>query len=441
MPNVLLTFLGRNKYVPCVYQNAKDPSKTSTVVRFVQEAIVQHHCQSWTANDRILVFVTNAAREANWDGTVYAQEEDKEGLNTKLQKLKVACRIEAIEVADGDTEHEIWENFQTIFDQLHERDKVHLDITNAFRSIPLFATTLLDYARFLKNIRIESIYYGMFESLGPAFEVVKNYPNPADRIAPMLDLKGLIQLQDWTNAANDFLKHGNPWSLGRLSEQTKLPEAISFGKHLRAFGGAFSTVRGGEITTGRLFADLQTDIQNIKANAPLEPLVPILDKITEGLSPFTPSKDILNGFRAIEWCIDHELVQQGITLMREAIVSYISDKYGLDFSNKSHRAVVEKAFTIKTTQLPHRPTPDIVQRLLRRFDVPKGMTLEEFLQGVTLIVRDSLFRDLQPIYEEISFQYRNDINHGGYMSNAKNYLEFVGILRTKFDELKKIINF
>jgi CRISPR-associated Csx2 family protein len=441
MPNVLLTFLGRGKYVPCVYQNAKEPSKTSTVVRFVQEAIVQHYCQKWTADDRILVFVTDAARKANWDGAVYAQEEDAEGLNAKLQKLNVPCRIEAIEVADGDTENEIWQNFQVIFNQLHERDKVHLDITNAFRSIPLFATTLLDYARFLKNIRIESIYYGMFESLGPAFEVVKNYPNPADRIAPMLDLKGLIQLQDWTNAANDFLKHGNPRSLAKLSEQTKLPEALSFGQHLRDFAGAFSTVRGGEITQGQLFADLQTDIQNIKANAPLEPLVPILDKITEGLSPFRPSKDILNGFRAIEWCIDHELVQQGITLMREAIVSYIGDKHGLDFSNKSYRAVVEKAFTIKPSQLPHHPTPENVQRALRRFDVPKGMTLEEFLQGVTLIVRDATFKALQPIYTEISYEYRNDINHGGYMADAKDYSRFIVILSKKFDELKKIVSF
>lgn len=441
MPNVLLTFLGRNKYVKCVYQNAKDASKQSSVVRFVQEAIVQQHCLDWTEYDRILVFVTDAARNENWEGKAYKDLDDTEGLNAKLKKLNLLCQIEAIEVADGDTEQEIWDNFQTIFNQLNERDKVYLDITNAFRSIPLFATILLDYARFLKKVRIQSIFYGMFESLGPAYLVEKNFPNPADRIAPMLDMKGLVQLQDWTNAANDFINHGNPTALAKLSEQANLPEAKAFGQHLRDFGGAFATVRGGEITSGQLFADLQKDIEDIKKHSPFEPLVPILDKITEGLSPFRPSHDIMNGFRAIEWCIEHNLVQQGVTLMREAIVSYIGDKHGLDFSNKKYRAIVEKAFTVKIDKIPPFPSPDVVQRALRRFEVPSGMSIDEFIGGITLIVRDPVFRALHPIYTEISYEYRNDINHGGYMSDAKDYSRFVVILNKKFDALKKIMAF
>jgi hypothetical protein len=271
--------------------------------------------------------------------------------------------------------------------------------------------------------------------------VEKNYPKPADRIAPMLDLKGLIQLQDWTNAANDFLNHGNPSALAKLSEQAKFPKARDFGQHLRDFGGAFSTVRGGEITSGQLFADLQQDIQDIKQNAPLEPLSPILDKITEGLSPFRPSKDILNGFRAIEWCIQHNLVQQGITLMREAIVSYIGDKQGLDFSDKNDRAIVEKAFTIKIAKLSNTPLKHEVEKQLGRYNLPRGISPDDFVNGITFIVRDATFRALHPIYTEISYEYRNDINHGGYMADAKEYSRFIVILSKKFEELKKIIAF
>ncbi|MBL7815770.1 MAG: TIGR02221 family CRISPR-associated protein [Saprospiraceae bacterium] len=440
MPKVLLSFIGRNKYERCVYVNPQTQEQ-SPVVRFVTEAICVLNCQNWTENDRIFIFLTPDARTANWLGKAYENDpDDTLGLKERLNNLGLKAKIEPIEIKEGFDETEIWANFQTIFDCINERDAIYLDITNAFRSIPIFATTLMNYTEFLKKgVNLKAIYYGIFEKLGPVYEVVKKYPNPADRLVPILDLKSIVELQDWTSAANDFLQHGNATALAKQAEMAKFPSSREFAVNLNALTGAFSTVRGKKMTTGLVFSDLRQNIQDIERDAP-RPLKPILEKINAELQPFQ-SDDILNGFRAIEWCLNHKLYQQGITLMREAIVSYIGHKLGLDFSNKNERAIVEKAFTIQLQKLPPHPTPQIVQKALRQFTPPRGLSAEDFVNGITLVCRNPTFRALHPIYTEISYEYRNDINHGGYMSDAKESDEFVLILFRKYDELKKIIAF
>ena len=251
------------------------------MVRFVTAAICELNCRNWTAQDRIIVFLTKDARTANWEGKNYENDpDDPDGLNIKLQKLRLKATIKTYEIKEGFDETDIWANFQTIFDTINERDSIHLDITNAFRSIPIFATTLMNYAEFLKKgVQLKAIHYGIFEKLGMVREVVAKYPNPADRLVPILDLKGIAQLQDWTSAANDFLKHGNGTALGKLAEMDKFSNSREFAYNLNALTGVFSTVRGKQITEGAVFVDLQNNIKDIEAHAP-RPLKPILEKST-----------------------------------------------------------------------------------------------------------------------------------------------------------------
>ena len=69
---VLLSFLGTDNYIETHYQI--DIFK-SPLVRFVQEAIIDHLCTDWGQDDRIYVFLTDAARVKNWEN--YEQREGK----------------------------------------------------------------------------------------------------------------------------------------------------------------------------------------------------------------------------------------------------------------------------------------------------------------------------------------------------------------------------
>ena len=81
---------------------------------------------------------------------------------------------------------------------------------------------LLNYAKALKDIQIKQISYGAFEVLGGPISVKENYPNPKDRVVPILDLTSFAALQDWTLAAFDFKAYGEIQRLTDLSSLTSI---------------------------------------------------------------------------------------------------------------------------------------------------------------------------------------------------------------------------
>lgn len=341
--NVLLTFLGATPYKKCHY--FLDEQHVSGEVRFVQEALGQLVCRSWGPEDVAYVFLTKDAQLQNWEGGRYASDPaDTAGLKEKLDNLGLQCRIQAIEkLTDGFTEEDIWLNFQRIFNCLEAGDKVWLDITNAFRSIPLFTSVLVHYARFLKNIDLQAVYYGAFDVLGPAYNIDERIPNIQERRVPLLNLANVIALQHWTSAANDFLNHGNSKELSRLAAQSGF---TGLAQALERVTLAFSVSRGREITQGQIFKNLQQEITHSQEQLEqIAPLKPLLENVKTAFSSFS-DENVLNGISAARWCLEHKLIQQGITILRETIISMVCREGGLDEKEyNNNRRHVEVAFS------------------------------------------------------------------------------------------------
>lgn len=406
MPRTLITFLGTTEYKSCVYQ-MPDGSK-SGVVQFVQEALAQLVCADWDANDQICVFLTEDAKLKNWD----------QKLQKRLQEAGLRCQVRPVtDLREGFSEADIWKNFQLIFDQINPNDHVWLDITNAFRSIPVFAMVLLHYARFLKNIRVEAVWYGAFEALGTGFDMETRIPDPANRIAPIISLKNLIELQDWTQAAHDFIQHGNSRELA----QKALADYPNLARALQDVTLAFSLVRGKEIAKGNLFANLKRELAQPVTIAPFKP---ILEKVAEAVAAYRDN-DLLNGFRAAQWCYDHQLYQQGITIIRETIVSLICCEMDLqDDDYKQGRRIVENSFNCYGRDRNDWQIP---------WDVSEN-TIENVIGSSSL----PLYAD---VYQNLSHQYRNDINHAGFLHNAKPAADFKVALDRHLTNLRSISNF
>jgi len=64
------------------------------------------------------------------------------------------------EIPDGKDTDEIWEIFDIIYNALEEDDNIYIDITHSFRYLPMLLLVLLNYAKYLKNIKIKQITYG-----------------------------------------------------------------------------------------------------------------------------------------------------------------------------------------------------------------------------------------------------------------------------------------
>ena len=416
--NVLITFLGNNKYLKCRY---RFPDKTSEVVRFVQEAICANLCANWSAHDCIYIFMTEGergSRVTNWEGANYKDDPtDQEGLGAKLQKLNLCCQVVDKTIPEGFTDKDNQLIFSNIYDVLTNGDHVHLDITNAFRSIPMFGSVLVNYASFLLNdVVIDSVMYGAFEALGSAFAIQQQYPNPADRIAPILYLTEMVRLQEWTIAANDFIYHGNTRQLAKLSERQGFSNLSAI---LANIGGAFSTVRGAELENAQLFSNLVAELNNIENRVESEAMKRVLGKLQKELSKFT-QPNVVNGFYAAEWCLNHNLIQQGITLLQETIISYICTQTG--YNKQVYQA-----------------NRKLIADAMNCYPLPEKKWLNVNPAIIKTIHAHPSFMGLEPAYNALK-AYRNDINHGGAEIGARKYRLFESKLRQSLNSVKAFLN-
>ena len=236
----------------------------------------------------------------------------------------------SVPIPDGHSEEEIWQIFETVYGVLKDGDEVFFDITHAFRSIPMLAIVILNYARVLKKIRLLGIHYGAFEALGPAWEVVKM---PVDaRRAPVLDLTPLNRLMEWTFAVDRFLEAGDAKEVSRLARDTVSPILKkSRGKDSKAsairdvanaldfFTKNLYSCRGPKLVQAAEY--LKSELSKAKQAEDIKPLVPLFEHIRRSVSQFR-GDSVHDGVKAAKWCLDHNLIQQGYSILQETLITY-----------------------------------------------------------------------------------------------------------------------
>ncbi len=412
MSNVMLAFLGTNDYLPCNYLlNGKKVSN----VRFVQEALVSILCNDWGEEDRIIIFLTEEAKNTNWVDNGHKDRDgrplQREGLKRGLESLHLKANILTKDVPEGRSEEEMWGIFDVVFSQINDGDEIVFDITHAFRSLPLLVIIILNYARVLKDIKISGIYYGAFESLGTKPDVERM--DIKDRNVPIFNLTPFAHLFNWTDAIDDFLTYGDANDINRLTKEEITPILRDTGgkdkdaKNLNTLGVQLEKLTK-SIQTSRSFSLIRDfDFNNLRElisrnkKSTLKPFNPLLDRISDKIKKFD-NNDIKNGYSAVEWCIEHNLIQQGYTILQETMITEIvANNFGMDkIANREKRELVSQAFNIKQRGItevewkePAKSNKEDVQRIINGLD-------------------DNLVK----IYDSIS-QYRNDINHAGFVDN------------------------
>ncbi len=425
MSNVLMAFLGITDYLPCNY--FLNNSKINNV-RFIQEAMASLFCKDWNENDRIVIFLTEEAKNVNMVNNGHKNEDGKlhlEGLEKRLKSLGLKIKIDYIDIPSGQNEKEIWNVFEKVFEQINEKDDIIFDITHAWRSQPMLAIIILNYAKILRDIKIKGLYYGAFEVLGPIREVKKM--NLEDRNVPIFDLTSFVSLFDWTNAINNFLTYGDAEDMDKLAYDEIKPILIDtqgkdenvknlrwFNNQLRNFTKSIQTCRGPAIIKDFDFDRLKKLGESHK-NGFIKPMNPLLGRIASEIKSFN-NNDPMNCYAAVKWCIDHNLTQQGYTFLREAMITEIVEKeYGMDkITDRDTRAIVETAINMKNNN-----------------QVNDSKINKEDLVYIINLLDD----DFVSTYNEIS-QRRNDINHAGFRENSMKPDDLINDLEKYYEKLK-----
>ncbi len=424
----LLTFLGAIPYELTRYYFEGQRDTASEPTPYVQEAILQHLSQIDERIDQVLVFATKDAQANNYtrrierfdrenNSPVYSELEP--GLEKRLASLKQAGVIgdySCTTIPNGNTEEEILRIFQILYEQvsaLPEGSDIVFDLTYGFRSLPMLCMLLLHYARTLHSRRVSHVFYGNYEvgrhekeerlralrEQNTSPEIIEEEKKKPP-CSPVLELRVFADLQEWTIAAHTFIKSGDASLLAkRMNEKEK----STVGKSLQNFADQILTCRGKDLSERIDIEDIKADVQELRQKPELgAPLEPLLKRIEQKLSPFS-NRTTRNGFAAVEWCIEHGLVQQGFTLLEETSKSYLIEQtYGIA---QIQDANLRKCASLALNRVPEEKWGDKQKECTRK--------MAEYLSRSAPAVSEA--------YCQLTGKrgLRNDINHGGYGSSPQ----------------------
>ncbi len=433
MTKLLLSFLGTGNYLECNYNlNEKRVER----VKYIQEALARIFCEEWTEEDKIVIFVTEESRKKHWnDNENTNKQEEFQKLKEKLNFLDLKCEIKTVLIPVGKNEDELWEIFEKMFESISSEDEIILDITHAFRFIPFLMLIVLNYAIVIKNISISGIYYGAFEAIG-AYNEVKEL-SVEKRNAPVFDLSPFIDLLDWTLITQNFLKFGELKDVNRFLKRRREKQNTFFidlkrEKNLfnliNTFTSLFKTNRGYKIIKEHDFKALKTRIKRVERKERQTRLLNhLLDLIYLKIKDFE-NEDIENGYRAVDWCIEHDLVQQAYTLLQENMISEILLKVYPEDKLRNHdlrEVIVKNAFNDK-----------IKENYEEFYDEKKEYLSDEELKEIVRINK-IIPEEYILIFQELRL-YRNDINHAGLTKSPNESRVLIKKIKDLNERLKKV---
>lgn len=281
----------------------------------------------------------------------------------------------------GLDEKEIWSNFDVIMqigETLTDDDEIYLDITHAFRLIPLFLYIMIDLIRILKlknDFKVAGLYYGMLEAIGDL------------GYAPIVDLSPLYNMTLWTRGAYDFLNFGNGYLLADLISKQELSDIIR---------------NISDIVNINFIDEFKREIDRLsgllKDTNTVDPIInymlPYLMTFVERFKGINSSSQLQ--FALAKWYFENRRFAQCYICLAEAIVSRILEEYrARDSRIKWNNDSREK-----------------VKYLIHRTDFGNM----------------DKFKDMCKIYKEIS-SIRNLIAHAGF-ADREAYKEAINKINT-----------
>jgi CRISPR-associated Csx2 family protein len=406
--------------IECIYKAA---DKVCEKTRFIQKATLEYlnRDSSWTKDDVAYIFVTKGSRELNWKTPATKERKTPKGdilspyygLEEELTKMKNPALVKDIDIKDGKTDAEMWEVFNTIFSKIEDEDELYLDLTHSFRYLPMLLLVLCNYAKFLKKVTVKSVTYGNFQAFND------------DGTHPVIDLMPLVELQDWTYAAANFVNNGVAQDLTAISTKYSKKESketkggseqakstSDFSTALQHFVDDMSFCRGRNLIEENEKKDvksLQDCLNKIKETKSVksEVLEPVIKEIEKKYQPiFDNDNKYARLFSIAELCYDNGQYQAAATILQEAVITFFCVRYDLKVTpenekeEKSCRGLFGNA--VHKYQKPNDPD----------FDTAEPEIVEK-------ILADDLFLGIIKEYVSLS-DLRNDFNHSGMKKNSSN---------------------
>jgi CRISPR-associated DxTHG motif protein len=311
------TFLGLRKYENTTYikHDGSDNCESDLFPFAVAKLYIP---------DKIIAFITPKVKEVK-----------KEDL-TKLSD-ELGDKFTTVDIPDGNSTDELWDIFTKCVDAdvVEENDEILLDITHAFRSIPLLIFIVAAYLRQVKNVKLKHIIYGAFEAR-----------NQDTNQTPIFDLTPFVELLDWMNAVNVFQNSGDARLIAGLDVPPKIANALTGLSDALLTNRTFEAQKAAFTFNGLTFDSPQAP--------PFRMLVEQLKQSYQRMAVNEPSDNQKNSLKAqyqqIKWYVENQHYLHAITLMREWLISWkCLDGQGYWLSH-TNREAAENALNTRAKQ-------------------------------------------------------------------------------------------
>lgn len=316
MNRVFMSVVGASSYNVAEYRLDNETEKN----RFVQKAILNILKRQDVDFDRIVFFLTPEAKNLNWEK--YSRNDiTDEGLKPFLEKL-FPDKVTAVDIINASSEDEMLELFKKIYDSINENDVITFDVTHGFRSIPFLFFPVMSYAKELKNITIEHIYYGAY--------------TPEKTTTEIIDLKKYDEIFDWANAAHNFRLSGNATEIAELT----LKRYNSFENNEKITFNTSKELAKNLLLLTEALLTCNCDLKKNSISSSAKQVKKYEGKLKSNNESYVLFDEILKhalnsvncfydydayyklGIEAVKWYKGRKLLQQAFTALQETVTTY-----------------------------------------------------------------------------------------------------------------------
>ncbi|MBO5124683.1 MAG: TIGR02221 family CRISPR-associated protein [Spirochaetaceae bacterium] len=401
MARKFISFLGITNYIEMYYEYHQE--RTAEKTKFVQVALLELVCKNFDIRkDKVVILLTQAARNTNWEGL----------RNALMEKGIPEGMILPIDVEEERGEAGVWRLFEKLYKEaLDDGDSVIFDITNAFRFLPVVMYSVLRYAQYLKNVKVEGIYYG-------------NYDQRVEDVEPIINLTETYEIIEWATAANIFTSYGIADDLyKRIKKQDKdFSETGKLSDSILTVSRNINYSRGLRIMEGEIFQNCIEKINQYIKDEGINPaLPPILETVTDKIKDFKDNS-VLNFIPAVQWYIEHDMPAEALSMMKEGIVSYLLVEHGGNHKDSQLRLVLGKRLAFYEGK--------------KKFNYQPSETKYEPV--VEEIMQQERAQELKTVLEKFN-QFRNDIDHCGFGQGARNPENLKKEIKAAYSKIRSVL--
>ena len=309
---IALTFLGTGEYQETTYVKHDDEKQTFKTDLF-PIAVAKLY-----KPDQIIAFTTKKVIETK---------------QSDLKKLEneYGNKFTTQDIPNGNSPAELWEIFNNCINVFKDDENdaeinIVLDITHAFRSIPLLIFIVAAYLRQVKNIKLKHIIYGAYEAR-----------NSETNKTPIFDLTPFVELLDWMNAVNVFQNYGDARPIASLNVNQRMKNTLNSLSNALLVNRILEAQEAAMTFNGLSFDDPQ--------QPPFQMLIEQLKQNYQQMAVHQPSENVKNSLKAqfqqIKWYMENQHYLQAITLIREWIISWKCLKDDKEWLNARERSSIE----------------------------------------------------------------------------------------------------